>query len=181
MTRATASHQVSKTYLNRLERDWRRDINFSKNAEVLFVKTTRCVQRPRPPQLFGEPIQSVETARYLGVTLDTRLTWSGHFNQVRKKAAQRLGLLSPLLNRSSGLSVRNGVLLYRQLVLPMTDYACPIWQSTAHTHINKLKVLQYKCLRIATNVPWYASDKLIHEDLGIPFFADHIRALIESF
>jgi hypothetical protein len=34
---------------------------------VLFATTTRCVQRPRPPQLFGKPIQWVETSRYLGV------------------------------------------------------------------------------------------------------------------
>jgi hypothetical protein len=37
------------------------------------------------------------------VTLDTRLIWSAHVNQVRKKAAERLVLLSPLLNRRSGL------------------------------------------------------------------------------
>jgi hypothetical protein len=39
------------------------------------------------------------TTRYLGVTLYTRLTWSPHIDQVRKRAAQRLGMLSPLLNR----------------------------------------------------------------------------------
>jgi hypothetical protein len=53
-------------------------------------------------------------------------------------AFEILGVLGLLLNRRSGLSVRNGVLLYKQLVRPMMD-------------------------------------------LGIPFFADHIRALTESF
>jgi hypothetical protein len=62
-------------------------------------------------RFLGEPIGWVETARYLGVTLGTQLTWSAHINQVGKKAAQRLGVLGPLLNRRSGLSVRNGVLL----------------------------------------------------------------------
>jgi hypothetical protein len=61
----------------------------------------------------------------------------------------------------------------------MMDY--PIWRSAAHTHIDELQVLQPKCLRIATNAPWYVGNKQIHEDLGIPFFADHIRALAESF
>jgi hypothetical protein len=46
-----------------------------------------------------EPIALVETARYLAVTLDMLLTWSAHDNQVRKRAAQRLGVLGPLLNR----------------------------------------------------------------------------------
>ena len=49
---------------------------------------------------------------------------SPHIVQVKKKAAQRLGLLSSLLHRRSGLSIRNGVLLYKQLIRPMMDYAC---------------------------------------------------------
>jgi hypothetical protein len=126
-------------------------------------------------------MQWVETARYLGVNLDTQLTWSAHVNQVGKKAAQRLGVLGPLLNRRSGLSVRNGVLLYKQLIRPMMDYACPIWRSSARSHIRMLEVLQSKCLHIATNAPWYVGNRQIHEDLGILFFADYIRALTESF
>jgi hypothetical protein len=103
-----------------------------------------------------------------------------HIDQVRKKASQRLGVMGPLLNRS-GLSIRNGVLLYRQLIRPMMDYACPVWRSAARSHIRKLQVLQSKCLRIATSAPWYMSNSQIHEDLGVPFLADHIRALTDSF
>jgi hypothetical protein len=62
----------------------------------------------------------------------------------------------------------------------MMNYACPIWRPAAHTRINKLQMLQTKCLRIATNSRWYVSNRQIHENLGIPFFADHIRALTES-
>jgi len=29
--------------------------------------------------------------------------------------------------------------------------------------------------------PWYISNRQVHEDLGIPLFADHIRALTVSF
>jgi hypothetical protein len=74
-----------------------------------------------------------------------------HVNQVGKKAAQKLGVFGPLRNRRSGLSVRNGVLLYKQLIRPVMDYACPIWRSAARSHVRKLQVLQSKCLRIATN------------------------------
>jgi hypothetical protein len=65
-----------------------------------------------PVQLFGEPVHRVDTVRYLGVTVDKQLTWSTHIDQVRKKAAQSLGALGTLLNRRSGLSLRNGVLLF---------------------------------------------------------------------
>ena len=58
-----------------------------------------------------------------GVTLDT---WSPHIDHVRKRAAQKMDMLGTLLNRKSDLSVRNGVLLYKQLIRPMIDYASPL-------------------------------------------------------
>jgi len=36
-----------------------------------------------------------------------------------------MGNLGPFLNRQSDISVRNGVLLYKQLTHPLMDYAFP--------------------------------------------------------
>jgi hypothetical protein len=61
-----------EAYLGRLElwlRDWRITINVIKSTAMLFVKATRRNQKPRPMQFLGEPIEWVETDRYLGVTL----------------------------------------------------------------------------------------------------------------
>jgi hypothetical protein len=89
-----------------------------------------------------------------------------------------MGMLGPLLNRKSDLSVRNGVLLYKQLICPMMDSA---WRSAARSDVWRLQVLQSKCLRLATGGPWYVSNRQIHEDLDVPLFAFHIRALTASF
>jgi hypothetical protein len=90
-------------------------------------------------------------------------------------------VLGSLLDRRSGLYIRNGFLLYRQLIYPMVEYVCSIWRSAACSHVRKLQVLQSKCLCIAAGAPWYISNKQIHEGLRIPSFTDHIRALTESF
>ena len=90
-------------------------------------------------------------------------------------------MLGPLLNSKSNLSVRNGVLLFKQLIRPMMDYACPAWRSAARYHVRRLQVLQSKCLRLDTGAHWYVSNRKIHEDLGVPLFADHVRALTASF
>jgi hypothetical protein len=88
---------------------------------MLFAKTGRRIRKRRAVQLFEEPIQWNNDARYLEVTLDKGLTWSKYINQVRKKVVEREGTLGPLLNRRSGLSIRNSVLLYKQLIRPMMD------------------------------------------------------------
>jgi hypothetical protein len=81
-------------------------------------------------------------------------------------AAQSLGVLGSLLNRTGVLSVRNIVLLYKQLIRPMMDYACPIWRSAASSQVQKLQILQSKCLRIATNAHLNVGNRLGPEDLG---------------
>jgi len=64
-------------------------------------------------------------------------------------------MLRPLLNRKSELSIRNGVLLYKQLIRPMMDYAFPAWRSAARTHVRRLHLLQSECHHLATGAPWY--------------------------
>jgi hypothetical protein len=173
-----------ETYLSDLERllrECRIAINVSKSNAMLFAEAAWRVPRPRPVQFLGEPIQWVDTARYLGVTLDSRLTWRPHIVQVRKKASQRLGVLGCLLNSRSGLSISNGVLLCKQLIRPIMDYACPVWRYAARGYVKQLQFLQSKCLRIATGALWYISNRQIQEDLGVPFFEKHIRALTDSY
>jgi hypothetical protein len=63
----------------------------------------------------------------------------------------------------------------------MMDYACPAWRSAARCHVRMLQVLQSKCLHLATGAPLYESNRQIHEDLVVPLFAEHIRALSASF
>jgi len=63
----------------------------------------------------------------------------------------------------------NGVLLYKQLICPTMDYACPVWRPDARSHIKKLQMLQSKCIRTATNAPLCIGNRQIH-DLGVPYF-----------
>jgi hypothetical protein len=85
-------------------------------------------------------------------------------------------MLGPLLNKQSDRSVRNGVLLYKQLIRSMMDYACPAWSSAARSHVRRLQVLQ----GVVTGAPCYVRNRQIHEDLGVPLFVDHIRVLTET-
>ena len=82
-----------------------------KSTAMLFTKAGRGNQKPRTMLLFGEPIKWVNTAHYLGMTSDTRLTWSSHVDQVRQKAAQRLEMLGSFINRKWTTCVPSGCLL----------------------------------------------------------------------
>jgi hypothetical protein len=72
-----------ESYLSDLQRwlsEWRIAINVSKSTAIIFARAGRHFIQPRPVTLLGEPMEWVDTTRYLGVTLDTRLTWSPHID-----------------------------------------------------------------------------------------------------
>jgi hypothetical protein len=94
--------------------------------------------------------------------------------------AERVGILGPILNRKSDISVWNGVLLYKQLIRPMKDYAYHAWRSAARTQVRRLQVLQSQRLRLATDAPWYVIGRYT-KIWVFPSLADHIRALTASF
>ena len=91
-----------QTYLSHLERwltEWKIAIIVSKSSAFIFARAGSRFIQPPLVTLFGEPIIWVDTIRYLGETLDKRLTWSPHIEEVSRRTAQRMGLLGPLLNR----------------------------------------------------------------------------------
>ena len=97
---ATSRKLVSylESYLNDLQRwlsKWRIAINVSKSPAIIFALVGRRFIQPRPGTLLGEPIEWVDTPRYLGLILAKGLTWSPHIDQVRKKTVQTLGMLGP--------------------------------------------------------------------------------------
>ena len=104
-----------ESYLNDLQRwmsEWRFAINACKSSAIIFARAGLRFFRLRLVTLRGTN-RMIRRNSLLGVTLDTRVTWSPHIDQVRKRTVQGMGMVGPLLNRKNDLSVRNGVLLYR--------------------------------------------------------------------
>ncbi|GFX02348.1 hypothetical protein TNCV_2285161 [Trichonephila clavipes] len=53
----------------------------------------------------------------------------------------------------SPLSLENKVILYKQILRPVTTYGSPVWGAAATTHMKKIQEIQNKILRVMTNAP----------------------------
>jgi hypothetical protein len=64
---------------------------------MLFAKAAWRIPRPRPVQFLGEPIEWVDTARYLGMTLDFTPDLAASYRRVQEESlpATRRAWLSP--------------------------------------------------------------------------------------
>lgn len=171
--------QRALTALEQWYSRWRMKVNASKSQATQIAR-----RRTKPPQqlvINGTPIPWKKTAKYLGVTLDSTLTWRPHIEELRSKAICRLGMLGHLLNRRSVLSRRNALLLYKTLIRPIMTYAAPAWCYAAPTNIARLAVVQHKILRIIAHAPRRMPNRRIHAQLQMPPLQQYLKDLSTAF
>ena len=70
------------------------------------------------------PIQECNSIKYLGVIIDSRLSWSEHVDAIFHKASQVRGFLQRNL-RSCSRDVK--LCSYKMYVDPILDYASAVW------------------------------------------------------
>ena len=71
-----------------------------------------------------EEIEQVTSYKYLGVKINETFTWSDHVESIRKRVAQRLGLLQRIKHL---LPQYSRELLVKSLIIPLLDYADIVW------------------------------------------------------
>ena len=69
-------------------------------------------------------LKQVNSARYLGVNIDCKLTWDEHVKQLCKNVAYKIFSLRRL---SSSLNTSLLNTLYKGTIQPCIDYACSVW------------------------------------------------------
>lgn len=151
----------------------------AKTKSILFTK-----RRPEIKNNISINNQTIEwtpTVTYLGVTMDTKLTFTPHINTVCQKSKSLIVSLFPLLNRASKLSVSNKLLIYLIIVRPMLLYAAPSWSFICKTNILKLQRVQNKFLRFALNAPRYTPLRILHERTDLMYISDVLRGQTQKF
>ncbi|GFT55651.1 probable RNA-directed DNA polymerase from transposon X-element [Trichonephila clavipes] len=173
-----------QTYLYKLKkwlRLWRISINTDKSKAIIFKKGNYRRTPPPPLKLFRNQIAWFKKVDYLGVTLDSKLTFKDHLNKITCKFKQTLASLHPLIGKKSKLSLNRKRLIFIQYLQPLLTYACQIWGIAAEVHLNKLQVLQNKALRIILNAPIYVPRRYLHKELKVFSVNSRIKQLSRKF
>ena len=121
---------------------WQMAFNVSKCA-VLSITTKR------KPSIYhykmdGELVPRTDNQDYLGVTINSKLSWKPHISKVTKKANKTLGLIKRTLH-AAPKQVRKAA--YEALVRPSLEYATCAWSPHTKTDIQKVEQVQRSAAR----------------------------------
>ena len=100
--------------------------------------------------LFGHPLSKVASHTYLGVKLDSKLSWAKHITEITSKPSKVLGMVKRTLGPCKP-EVKDTA--YNMLVRPNLEYASPIWNPQAHksSQISRLEIIQHYAARFVAN------------------------------
>lgn len=169
-----------QTHLDLMENwytKWRFKLNHSKSIHTTF--TLRPALTPEVT-LYGAPIPSSPSVKYLGLTLDKRLTWAHHIRAKRLSLNNRFRILKPLAsNKHTSLHVK--LLIYKTLLKPIWTYGIQLWGSAKKTNLNKIQCFQNIALRKLINAPPYISNHTLHTDLKLKTIHEEAKHFYKRF
>ena len=110
---------------------------------------------------------------YLGVTIDSHLTWVPHINSICKKVAPKIGALSRLRYI---LPYESLYTVYSSIILPSLNYCCTVWGHCSNSKLSKLQGYQNRAARIiCNNFDWDVHGLDLVQSLGWQTLRDQIN------
>ena len=136
-------------------------------AKCEFLVVTNKKNTPSFTYYINEiPIKAVPHAKYLGVTIDSRLSWKEHIKITTHKANTALAFLRRNLKPCS-LHIKTKC--YLGIVRPIIEYACTVWAPHSVQDIAKIEMIQRRAARfVHNNYSYSASVSSMLKSLGWP-------------
>lgn len=120
-----------------------------KNNLIINLEKTKIIhfrQRTSQPNIkanyLGETIENVEVTKFLGVSIDSNLSWSTHTEDICKKISRSVYALKKL---SAIASIEAAIISYHGYVASILRYGVIFWGNS--TNKRKVFLAQKKCIR----------------------------------
>ena len=134
-------------------------LNASK-TKTMLVKSTCHNNLYRPLNTRGKSIQFVSTFNYLGVLIDDQLSFTPYYNLIKRNMENKIYVLTKIRKYVDN---RTTLLIYKQAILPLVEYAGFVLISCTIGQRYELQVLQNNVLRLSKR--YYLLDRIRIEQL----------------
>ena len=200
-TAYTTKYAITKLQkaLNVLEgwcRKWRVKLNGDKSNLMFISRTRESEEENHAIHLFDDIVRPTTHAKFLGIEIDSHLSFKKHFESIKARSTRRLNVLK-VLSRN-GVEAAVIMKLYKIYVRPIIEYGCPSFVAATQTNLSHLQKIQNEAIRISLRLPRYIRTDLLHEYGAIDMVKDrlvqmstqllgkmrmnneHVKALIEN-
>ena len=123
----------------------------------------------------NKTIESSKSVKLLGLTIDNKLNFGIHMNNMCKVARTKIKGLGRIRNR---LNLSLAKILYKSFILSQFNYCCLVWMFCSKTLQNKISKIQKRALRIVYNEPNLNLDKLVKLERSTTIYIKNVITLL---
>jgi hypothetical protein len=145
-------------------------LNVSKTNFILFAGK-KCINDINI-NINNENIERVYSTKFLGVLIDSKLTWKEHIRMVKGKLLKCVGILYKCAKIIDTDTSRT---LYCSLFLPHINYCCEIWGMASDSLLHCVLVLQKRAIRTICREYRYAHTSVLFYNLRLFKFSDLVK------
>ena len=127
-------------------------LNINKTQCMLFSNSIS--ELPGSVYINNTVISLVDSLKFLGLTIDNKLSWKEHNLHLSKTLARNVGVINKLKMSFPKYILKS---LYSTLILPYLNYGILAWGNSFNYQLDKLLILQKRVLRIICH-----TDRLSH-------------------
>jgi ribonuclease P/MRP protein subunit RPP40 len=124
-------------------------LNISKTHFMIFGPKKKNLPKEIDMIIDGKKIDHVKSTKFLGIILDTNITWKDHIMHLTKKIARSVGILSIA---KKILNIKSLIQLYFSFVYPYITYCILIWGNSPAPTLWPIFKLQKMSFRIINNL-----------------------------
>ena len=142
-------------------------INLKKTSYMIIKrrkKTPRKVAVKGTMKLSDNDISKVDEASFVGICIDSHLTWKNHIRVVNKYVRRKVGVLFKLRHCVPQHTL---ILLYKSFIQSNIMYGIEVWGNTCKSYLNCLLLSQKMAMRAITFSPFRTPSKPLFKKLGV--------------
>ena len=121
-------------------------------------------------------LTQVECCKYLGIILDSKMSWVQHITYVQNKVSK--GIVGIMYQARKYLIKKSMACLYNSYIYPYLIYCVESWGNVAKCHLDPMFILQKKIIRIITFSSYAKSSQFLFTALNILHLCNLIQNII---
>ena len=133
------------------------DLRFScLKTELVMFTNKRKWRWSSPLQMYGVDLKFGQTAKYLGVLLDAKLTWGPHIEFKTRQATACLMQCRRVIGSTWGINPSRAMWLYKTMIRPIVAHAAMVWVNALEKKVVQDRLTKFQrlaCLMITSAFP----------------------------
>lgn len=123
-------------------------LNINKTHYIVFRTRGKQVQSNLNIYLNDVKLEQVESTKFLGVFIDSKLSWQHHIKHIKSKIAKSIGIIG---KAKKSLNTATLITLYNSFIYPYLTYGVEVWGSANDSLIQAIYKLQKRSIRIISS------------------------------